>query len=329
MRPLSKRGSRAAAVFAGLAIAAIGIGCAKDPATVRASGMIEMDEIDVASMVGGRVARLGADEGDSVHAGDTLAVLERDDVAAELRGQIAQAQRAAAQSRQVASGPRVQEIRLARASLASAEAQLDLAEKQFDRTQKLLEQQAAAPEALDRARTARDDARAKRDAAREALQLLEAGSRSEEIVAARESAVAARASLLGAESRLRELVLLAPSDGVVLLRNFEPGELVQAGQPVLTLGNPDSLWIRAYVAAPEIVRIRLGAPAKIRLSGDRREFAGRVAEIATRAEFTPRAALTEEERANIVFAVKITLARSGGMLKAGIPADAMIEAARP
>lgn len=331
---MSRRGRATVVVTLGVmtvAVWAAVIGCGRDTKTVHASGMLEMDEIDVSSMVGGRLTRLYAGEGDSVHAGDTLAVLDRDEVAAQLGVQAAEAERAAAQSRQVTAGPRVQEIRIARATLASAQAAYDLAEKDFERTDALYKRQVAATAELDRARTARDEAKAKRDAANQQLRLLEAGSRREEIVAARQSAAAARASVAAAASRLRELVLVAPVSGVVLLRNYEPGELVPPNLPVLTLGNPDSLWIRAYVPAPQITRIRRGSAATVHLSGDKRTFPGRVIEIATQAEFTPRAALTEEERANIVFAVKIVLDPSDGALKAGVPADAVIEAtpARP
>ncbi|HET9325417.1 MAG TPA: HlyD family efflux transporter periplasmic adaptor subunit [Candidatus Eisenbacteria bacterium] len=322
------RGRVVRATVAILAMVALGA-CGKDPASIHASGIIEMDEIDVASMVGGRVARMMVNEGDSVRAGDTLAVLSRDEVAAQLLAQAAEAERAAAQSQEVVKGPRAQEVRMARANVASLEAQLVGAEKNFSRMQELFRRQVVSEEEMDRTRTTRDDLVAKRDAAREQLKLLEAGSRREDIVAARGAAEAARATALGAQSRLRELVLIAPVAGVVLLRNFEPGELVGVGSPVVTLGNPDSLWMRAYVAAPEISRIRRGADAQIHLGkGDKRRFPGTVSEIATKAEFTPRAALTEEERANIVFAVKIMLAPSNGQLKAGLPADATIQAVK-
>ena len=311
-------------------VATLLAGCGGDPKTVRASGIIEMDEIDVGSLVGGRVVRMMVNEGDSVRAGDTLAVLQRAEVAAEVSAQAAEAERAAAQSQEVAKGPRRQEIQIARANLSALQAQLALAEKQFERVQALFRQQAASAEELDRAKSARDDLVARRDAAREQLRLLEAGSRREDIVAARQAAVAARASMVGALGRLNELVLVAPTRGVVLLRNFEPGELAGPNVPVVTLGNPDSLWVRAYLAAPLVSRIRRGAEAQVRLGGgDKRRFAGRVAEIATRAEFTPRAALTEEERANIVFAVKVALAPSDGQLTAGLPADAVIQAVQP
>ena len=304
-------------------------GCSRDPSSVHASGMIEMDEVDVASLVGGRVARLLVDEGDAVHEGDTLAVLDRGELAAEFRAQLAQAERAAAQSREVRTGPRAEQVRQARAELASGTAQLEFADQELARAENLFQSRATSQAELDRARSTRNTAAARRDALREQLQLLEAGSRREQIMAAREAAAAARAQVVAARSRLGELVLTAPISGVVLLKNFERGELAQPGQPLVTLGNPDSLWMRVYVAATEIGRIHLGSPVEIQLTGfGKRRFSGRVVEIATRAEFTPRAALTEDERANIVFGVKVAIDPSGGTLKAGLPADAFIQAPR-
>ena len=119
-------------------------------------------------------------------------------------------------------------------------------------------------------------------------------------------------------------MLTAPISGVVLLKNFERGELAGAGVPIVTLGNPDALWMRTYIAAPKIAAVRLGAPAEVRLRRNGPVYRGRVVEIATRAEFTPRAALTEEERSNIVFGVKIALDPTDGALKPGLPADAVI-----
>lgn len=310
------------------ALALIAAGCSGGPPTIRAGGVVEMDEIDVAALEGGRIVRILADEGDSVRVGDTLAVLQRGELAAQVEAQIAQAGRAAAQSREVSAGPRAEEIRIAHAEVASAVAQLDLAEKQLARAEELLRGNVIAQAELDRARTERDAAIARRDGLQQRLTMLEAGSRSEEVTAARAASVAARAQLAALRSRLGELVLTAPARGVVLLRNFEAGELALPGQPVVTLGDPDSLWVRAYVAAPAIGRVRLGARAEISTDGFRSHtFPGRVVSVATSAEFTPRAALTEEERANMVFAVRIALDPTGGALKAGLPVDIRIVAA--
>lgn len=302
-------------------------GCGDRSGAVRASGVMEMDEVDVASLEGGRIQRLLADEGDSVRIGDTLAVLQRGELVAQVEAQAAQAGRAAAQSQEVATGPRTEEVRRARAALASARAQVEWAEKNLARVEELLKNNVIAAADVDRARTDRDDAVARRDAAEQALALLEKGSRHEEVTAAREAATAARAQLQALRSRQGELVLTAPARGVVLLRNFEAGELVQPGQPVMTLGDPERLWVRVYVAAPEIGKVRIGAPAQVLATGfGKRTFPGRVVAIATSAEFTPRAALTEEERANLVFAVKIAMDPTDGALKAGLPVEVKIAA---
>jgi HlyD family secretion protein len=84
--------------------------------------------------------------------------------------------------------------------------------------------------------------------------------------------------------------------------------------------------MRCYLSTPEVARVRVGSAAEVTVLGWKdRVFRGRVVEIATRAEFTPRAALTEEERASVVFGVKIEVDPSGGVLKPGLPADARIE----
>ena len=98
-------------------------------------------------------------------------------------------------------------------------------------------------------------------------------------------------------------------------RTCSPARSAQPGIPVVTLGNPDSLWVRVYIAAPKLGEVKLGAPADVTTPGaPGRHFVGRLVEIATHAEFTPRAALTEDERANLVFAVKVALAPTGGVL---------------
>jgi HlyD family secretion protein len=308
-----------------LCVAAALAGCASGRRGISGSGTVEMDEIDVASQIGGRVLRLSVAEGDSVNAGDTLAVLDQGEVLAGLEARQGEAQRALAQLRDVEAGPRLAEIRAAEAELRSATAQATLAAADFVRAQALFDRHVVAAADLDRARAARDAASARRYAAAQQVDLLRAGSRTQQVAAARGGAAAARAQVTAAASRAHELTLLAPIRGTVLLRNFEPGEIAAAGVPVVTLGDPGRLWMRIYVSAPRLAQVRLGAAAEVTAPGfGARRFTGRVVQIASRAEFTPRAALTEEERANLMFGVKIALDASAGALKAGLPADARI-----
>ncbi len=303
-------------------------GCSRD-AEIHGAGTIEIDEIDVASQAGGRLIRLAVTEGDSVTAGDTLAVLDRGELTAELAVQLANAERAQAQARDLQAGARPAEVLKARADLAAAEAELEWARLEAQRAKTLLEQQAIAQAVLDRAISVRATAEARVRAASEELRLREQGFRRLQVSAASDAATAAMAQVAGARSRASELVLLAPSDGIVLLRNFDVGELVPAGLPVVTLGDPDRLWMRLFIGAPLLTRFQVGDPVEVTPVGSRQHYPGHIVHIANKAEFTPRAALTEEEQANLVFAVKVSLDPSSGTLKAGLPASARIRPAAP
>jgi HlyD family secretion protein len=139
--------------------------------------------------------------------------------------------------------------------------------------------------------------------------------------AVRES-LAARAALAGTMAIQGELTVIAPESGVILTRYAEAGEAVAAGAPILALGVVADPWIRAFVGEPDYARLKLGQPVRIRVDGyPDTAFTGRVSDIAPRAEFTPRAALTERERADLVFAIKVSVdgGDAGGRLKAGVP----------
>ena len=310
-----------------LLAAALVAGCSRGDGEIRGSGTIEMDEVDVASTVGGRVLRLWVTEGDTVSAGDTLAVLDRGEVAAQVVAQAAEAQRAQSQARDLQQGARPAELTIAREALRAAEADLDQAQITYERTDKLYKANVAAAAEMDLARTSLRAAEARAAAAREGLRLQEEGYRHAQVAAANQGATAALAQLAGAQSRARELLLTAPRSGLVLLVNYRAGELVPPNSPVLTLGDPDSLWMRVYVAAPLLTKLRIGSEAEVRPIGVKQPFPGHVVSISSAAEFTPRAALTEEEQANLVFGVKLVLAKSGGALKAGLPADVRIASA--
>jgi HlyD family secretion protein len=322
---LTAAGSRRLIAAAALA-AALFFGCAPDTRHVQGSGTIELDEYDIASLVGGRVGQLRVDEGDTVRAGDTLAVLQHGEIMGEVRAREAETERAVALWRDQQGGPRAAERKTARAELDAAATALQLANAELKRTDGLHERGLSSDAELDRARAARDEAAAKKAAAEERLALLEEGYRREQVSAAREGAEAAQGALFSSRAKARELILTAPIDGVVLLKNVERGEVVGPGVPLLTLGDPNRLWMRCYLSTPEVARVRVGSAAEVTVLGWKdRVFRGRVVEIATRAEFTPRAALTEEERASVVFGVKIEVDPSGGVLKPGLPADARIE----
>jgi HlyD family secretion protein len=168
-------------------------------------------------------------------------------------------------------------------------------------------------------------ARAQLKAAQDRLNLLLAGPRPHLVEAARAQVSQAQAQLALALSRLRETVITSPISGVVLRKNLEVGETANPGVSILTLVDPRDLWLRAYVPETEIGRIKLGQPARIKVDAFKdRAFAGKITEIASEAEFTPKNVQTQKERVNLVFRIKIGVENSEGILKPGMPADAEI-----
>ena len=124
-----------------------------------------------------------------------------------------------------------------------------------------------------------------------------------------------------ARADVGELAVLAAVDGVVLGRLAEPGEVVAAGTPLVTIGVVSRRWVRVYLPAALIATLPAGTPATIRLPAatGKQQWTGTLGAINPRAEFTPRAALTEEERADLLFATRIELHDTTGLLRPGLP----------
>lgn len=230
-----------------------------------------------------------------MRAGDTIAVLDQPGLDAMIE-----------QGRLLASAAatRTAEIRAAEAD--SQRLANDLA-----RARVLRQQGIASPQEVERLQSAAAAAVARLQAVRGSV---------------RESQ-AARAGAEVTESIRDQLVVISPADGIVLTRFAERGEVIAAGTPVVSVGVVREPWVRAYVGERFIARLRTGQEVRIRVDGyPDTAFTGRISEIAPRAEFTPRAALTERERADLVFGIKITPDGGGatGRLKAGLPVEVEI-----
>jgi HlyD family secretion protein len=291
-----------------------------DSDTIEAVGTVEIREHDVAPMSAARVVRLLADEGAAVDAGDTLAVLSMSTLAADIEQARARLATSQAALREAEAGPRPAEIERAEADLRAAEAEADRAAKDLIRIQALTESGALAEQQLDAARTLATTTANRRDALRETLRLLRQGTRPERIAGARAEVATAQAALAAAQATRSDLVLIAPVTGVVLGRHAEAGEVVPPGIPVMTIGESARPWVRVYVSPGDAARLTVGAPAVATLDDfPDREFAGRIVSVATKAEFTPRVALTENERADLLFAVRVELDDATGTLKPGLP----------
>ena len=290
---------------------------------VSVTGTIEATQVDVSVKITGRILERLVKEGDTVSRGQLLVRLDDSELAADVKRQEAALRSAQATLRDLEKGARPQEIEDARAAVSSAEATRSMTEREFQRNDQLFKQNLIAAQDVDRARQAYEVARAQERSAREKLALVLAGSRPDQIDAARWQVTQAESALAQAQSRLREARVIAPIDGVVLRKNLEAGETANPGVPILTLVNPKDVWLRAYVPETEVGKLKIGDTATLRVDAfPNRVFSGRLIEIGSEAEYTPRNVQTKKERVNLVFRIKIQIDNPAGILKPGLPADA-------
>jgi HlyD family secretion protein len=293
------------------------------PKPVAVTGTIEATQVDVSVKITGRILERLVREGDRVTRGQVLVRLDDSELAADVRRQDAALRSAQATLRDLQMGARPQEIEDARAVVSSAEATRSMTEREYQRNDQLYTKNLIAAQDVDRARQAYEVAKAQERSVRERLALLLAGSRPDQIDAARWQVTQAESALAQAQSRLRETVVVSPIDGVVLRKNLEAGETANPGVPILTLVNPKDVWLRAYVPETEVGRLKVGDTAALRVDAfPNRVFTGRLVEIGSEAEFTPRNVQTKKERVTLVFRIKIQIDNPDGLLKPGLPADA-------
>ncbi|MDX9735129.1 MAG: efflux RND transporter periplasmic adaptor subunit [Thermoanaerobaculia bacterium] len=315
----------AAAVFLPLLLA----GCreAGDGAATRLNGRIEAPVVDLAPKVSGRVLEVKVREGDRVKAGDLLVTLDLGEIALSVERDRDALGSASARLRDLQSGSRSQEVAAAEADLADKKAALELARKELARQEALMAKKVGIPRDLDRARTELERTIAARSASAERLALAREGFRRFQTEGARADVRRAETILKQSETIVREAEILAPADGVVLHRMAEPGLLLGAGQPALTLAFADRLYVRTFVPETRLGRVRPGLAAQVFVDAfPGRSFPARVTEISPTAEFTPKAVETREERVNLVYAAKVDLdAGWDAPLVPGQPAEVVVE----
>jgi HlyD family secretion protein len=292
-----------------------------------ASGTVEATDAQLGFQVPGRVVSIAAREGDRVTAGQELARLDRSELEARRAQSAAQVEAAQAGLAELERGSRREEIAQARAALAAVEERRADAERDLARTRRLFEGGAVSREALDKAQVALDVIRSQRTQAAEQVRLVEAGPRVERKDAARAQVSQAEAALRATEATLGNTVISAPFDGVVTVRHREPGEIVPAGSPVVTVMDPASRFVRIYIPENRVGAVRLGTRAAITADTyPGKTYPGEVSFIASEAEFTPKSVQTTEERVRLVYEVKVRVTGDPKFdLKPGLPADVRLE----
>jgi HlyD family secretion protein len=283
----------------GAALVLFAFGC-RGEVKPDAYGNMEATEVVVGAETSGQIEWFVPVEGMQIALATPVALIDTTQLALQ-REQIT-AQRSASDSR-------VSEVRAQMEVLA---VQRDIAQRNYERTRRLFEQQAATAQQLDQAEREY----------RTLTQQIEA-SRSQITTVSRDAS-ASNARVAQIADQIRKSVVRNPRAGTVLAVYSRAGEFVQVGAPLYRIANLGELTLRAYVSETQLAHIKIGQPAQVSIDvgpEERRVFPGKVTWISSQAEFTPTPVQTREERADLVYAVKITVPNQQGVLKIGMPAD--------
>ena len=287
------------------------------------SGVEEATDAKLGFQVPGRIETLTVKEGETVKKGTELGHLDRTEAEARRQQAVAQVAGARAMLRELERGFRSEEISQGRSAFSASLDKLKDAQRDFDRSKQLFDGGAISQEAFDKAKFALDLAKSQNVQTGEQLKILESGPRKEKIEAQKAQLKQAEAAMSLAEAVLANMVIVAPFDGLVTVRHHEPGEIVPAGSPIITLLNPDDRWARIYVPEYRMGIVKIGQP--VTLSADtfpKKRYQGEVTYISSEAEFTPKTVQTVEERVKLVYAVKVRIKNDPTFeLKPGLPVD--------
>lgn len=251
---------------------------------VAGNGRLEAVQVDIAPKYAGRVSSIAADEGDLVTAGQLLATMDTSELSAQLDR--AEAETALAE----------ESLAEAKAQVVQRQSELRLAEQELARAKTLVDRGHISRSVYDQRQSTRDVAQAVLGAARA------------KVATAEKQIAAAEAETRRIQSQIDDSTLTTPTEGRVLYRLAEPGEVVGAGEALLTLLDLEDVYMEIFLPADDAARLALGAEARIVLDVlPDYSIPARVTFVSPEAQFTPKQVETLSEREKLMFRVKVTI----------------------
>ncbi len=274
------------------------IGC-KSKSEADAYGNFEATEVQVSAETSGQIEQFVPVEGMHLASGAFVALIDTVQLALERQQIIAQRNAAGARTTQ------------ANKQVGVLVAQRGVSQRNYERTRRLFDEKAATAQQLDAA---------ERDYRSLVAQISAAQAQTQSVGL---DAAATEARLVQIRDRIEKSRVTNPENGTVLAVYSRQGEMIQAGQPLYKIANLDTLTLRAYVTENQLASFKLGQPVAVTFDrgGNRESISGTVTWVASDAEFTPTPVQTRDDRASLVYAVKIRVPNRNGELKIGMPAD--------
>lgn len=281
-------------------------------------GTVERDRLTLTAPVGELITQVNVVEGQQVKAGEVLLTLDSTSANARLALRQAELEQAKAKLSEAVTGARLEDIERAKAVLDGANASVKEAQRAFERTNRLYATKVLSQADLDTARAARDTSLAKQAEAEQSLRLLENGTRSEQLEQAKAAVAAASASVAIEQKALADLSLVAARDAVIDTLPWRVGDRIAAGTQLIGLLASEHPYVRVYLPATWLDRVKAGDKVNIRVDGREMPIAGTVRNIRSQPAYTPFYALNERDRARLMYLTDITISAAGQDLPTGM-----------
>lgn len=297
------------------------------------NGRLELERFDVASLYGGRVENILVDEGSEVKAGDILVELSSDTTHSKLQeaqagqlvadGTVAHAMAAEKQAHEA--------IARAEAQIVAQQQQLRIAQMEWSNAIRLQREQLVSAAEVQRRKSQRDGAAAAVKAAEAAKAEAQAAvNQAKAAVAQAKAGVAAhKAQVKAAQSVNDDMNIRSPKSGRVEYRLVQQGSVIGSGSKVVSLLDSSDVTMNIFLPNHQVAKLKVGDDARITLDGLDAVFPAKISFIATNAQFTPKAVETHNERAKLMFKVKLRIPKEqalqfNGLLKGGMTGNGYV-----
>jgi len=276
-------------------------GCGGENSVAGGSGLLEADEVIVSAETSGRVQLLHFNEGSRVIEGDTLLIIDPSRLELELESALA--------------GQKVAQVRLQTANLQLEKARESerYVAAERDRIASLVKSGTATQKQLDQL---------EHEYAMAALSMQTAKAN---ISAIKAELAKIETDINRIRRQLQDCYPVAPIKGTVTEKLVDKGELLAAGRPIAKISRLDTLWVKVYLPTADFAEIKIGDKAIVDTESGEKQYSGDVVWTSEEAEFTPKNVQTRKSRANLVYAIKVRVANTNGMLKIGMPVFVTIE----
>lgn len=286
-----------------------------------ASGNFEADEVVVSSQLAGQLLTFHVQEGDTLQQGQVVGTIDAETLALQKEQVQASIQSLSQKTTNVSP-----QVRLLQNQIAVQEAQLKNLLRERERTERLVAADAATGKQLDDLNTQIDVAQRQISVTRQQIQVQRSGTATQNrsILSESKPLQKQKAQL---EEQLSKASVTNTTKGVVTTTYVEPGEVTAPGKALYKIADLSVMTLRAYITGSQLSQIRLNQPVKVYVDKGEKEYRaydGTITWIANKAEFTPKTIQTKEERANLVYAIKVKVVNDG-YLKMGMYGEVQFE----